>query len=119
MRSIGSLLLPLVILSGCTGSTSPAEITSGSLPGAQPQSESRPAQCSSTVPTRFADGVPGDVVSSVVTTDASGATLVGTDLYVDEVVVDGDLLYWTLLGAQDGRIVTAPVGQGASVVVVD
>jgi hypothetical protein len=34
-------------------------------------------------------------------------------------VVDSGLLYWTLLGAQDGRIVTAPVSQGAPVVVVD
>jgi hypothetical protein len=120
MRSIASLLLPLVILSGCTGSTSPGDATpSAPPPATQAQSESRPAQCSGTVPTRFADGVPDDIVSSVVTTDASGATLVGTDLYVDEVVVDSGLLYWTLLGAQDGRIVTAPVGQGASAVVVD
>lgn len=120
MRSMASLLLPLVILSGCTASSSPGDgAPSGSSTGAPAQSESRPAQCSGTVPTRFADGVPDGVASSVVTTDASGATLVATDLYVDEVVVDGDLLYWTLLGAQDGRIVTAPVGQGASVVVVD
>jgi hypothetical protein len=120
MRSIALLLLPLVILSGCTGSTSPGDGTSSSLPpGAPAQNESRPAQCSSTVPTRFADGVPDNIVSSVVTSDASGVTLVGTDLYVDEVVVDSGLLYWTLLGAQDGRIVTAPVGQGVPVVVVD
>jgi len=116
---MASLLLPLVILSGCTGSTAPDGVaTSSPQPTAPAQAESRPALCSSTVPTRFADGVPAGVVSSV-TTDASGVTLVATDLYVDEVVVDSGLLYWTLLGAQDGRIVTAPVGQGAPVVVVD
>jgi len=111
MRSHASLLFALVTLSGVSGCADP-NATGGSsatsTPDAQAQSEARPARCSGTLPTRFVDGVPASITSSETTT-----------LFVDEVVTDSDLLYWTLLGGQDGRIVTAAVGQGVPVVVVD
>lgn len=122
MRSRTLLLLALVTLSGgsgCGGSNGADGSNEGAsvftTPDAQTQSESRPAQCSGALPTRFVDGVPASMASPEGTTAPRDVS----DLYVDEVVTDSGLLYWTLLAGQDGRIVTASIGQGAPAIVVD
>jgi hypothetical protein len=117
----GALVSLAAFVAGCGGAQPTPE--GSSAPDASAV-KPRPARCSNTVPTRFVDGAPGAIATSVTTANQTGGglsnvTLVATDEFVDEVVTDGTTLYWTLRGASDGAIISAPIAAGAPTLVVD